>query len=43
MKTQQNVKERSFKLMIKLGLSDSKKGHVISNKEMQRRMNSWQQ
>jgi predicted transcriptional regulator len=35
------MKELAFQLMVERGLEDSKKGKVISNEEMKKRINIW--
>ena len=37
------LRELAFELMVQRGISDSDEGKTISNDEMQRRINLWQQ
>ena len=39
---EQIVRELAFHLMVQKGLADAEAGRTISNKEMQRRIRSWQ-
>jgi predicted transcriptional regulator len=39
---EQIVRELAFHVMVQRGLSDSEAGRTVSNKEMQRRIRSWQ-
>lgn len=36
------LRELTFKRMVERGLVDSRKGHVISNEQMEHRIRSWQ-
>ncbi|MFU8788167.1 MAG: hypothetical protein ACNA7G_04005 [Methylobacter sp.] len=36
------LRELAFSRMIERGLEDARQGRVISNEEMQQRMNAWQ-
>jgi predicted transcriptional regulator len=36
------MRELAFERMVERGLDDSKKGRVISNEEVERRIRSWQ-
>jgi predicted transcriptional regulator len=36
------MRELAFERTVSRGLEDSRKGHTISNEEMQRRIRSWQ-
>ena len=36
------MRELAFERMIERGLEDSRKGRVVSNKEMEQRIRSWQ-
>ena len=36
------LRELTFERMVERGLADSRKGHVISNEQMERRIRSWQ-
>ena len=36
------LRELTFERMVERGLADSRKGHVISNEQMEHRIRSWQ-
>lgn len=36
------LRELAFKRMVDKGMSDEKNGHVISNKDMEKRIREWQ-